>query len=88
MSLSWWILVGFLGQGLFSLRFVLQWLYSEKRKKSVVPIAFWYFSIAGGLVLFFYALHLKDPVFIFGQGLGIFIYLRNLQLIYRQKKPA
>ncbi|HSW24674.1 MAG TPA: lipid-A-disaccharide synthase N-terminal domain-containing protein [Burkholderiaceae bacterium] len=76
-----WLTVGFGGQALFAARFLVQWIQSERSKRSVVPIAFWYFSIAGGVALLIYALHRLDPVFIFGQGLGLFIYLRNLWLI-------
>ena len=76
-----WLVIGFLGQALFSMRFLIQWIYSEKNKKSVIPLAFWYFSLAGGLTLLSYAIYRGDPVFIAGQGLGIFIYLRNLMLI-------
>jgi lipid-A-disaccharide synthase-like uncharacterized protein len=65
------------------MRFVIQWLHSERQRKSVVPVAFWYFSIAGGLTLLVYSIHQRDPVFIAGQALGIFIYLRNLHLIKR-----
>ena len=80
-----WLAIGFLGQGLFSARFVLQWLKSERMKRSVVPLAFWYFSLAGGAVLLVYAMHRRDPVFVVGQALGILIYLRNLRLIYRER---
>jgi lipid-A-disaccharide synthase-like uncharacterized protein len=80
---AWWLAVGFFGQGLFMMRFVIQWLHSERQRKSVVPVAFWYFSIAGGLTLLVYSIHRRDPVFIAGQALGIFIYLRNLHLIKR-----
>ena len=83
-----WLTVGFLGQALFSMRFIVQWIKSERMKRSVVPLAFWYFSLAGGAALFVYALHRNDPVFILGQGLGIFIYLRNLWLIYREPVAA
>ncbi len=83
-----WLTVGFLGQALFSMRFIVQWIKSERMKRSVVPLAFWYFSLAGGAALFVYALHRNDPVFIVGQGLGIFIYLRNLWLIYREPVAA
>ncbi len=81
-----WILIGFLGQFCFSCRFLVQWIASEKQKKSVIPIAFWYFSIAGALVLFTYALYRRDPVFITGQLFGVLIYLRNLHLIHKHKK--
>ena len=70
-----------MGQALFSARFLIQWLKSEKEKKSVFPVAFWYFSIAGGLTLLSYAIHKQDPVFIVGQATGLFIYLRNLYFI-------
>lgn len=78
-----WVGVGFFGQAMFSMRFLVQWIASEKRKQSVVPLAFWYFSIAGGMILFSYAIYRLDPVFILGQGLGLFIYGRNLWLIHR-----
>lgn len=77
------IVVGFAGQGLFAMRFIIQWLSSEKQAKSVIPIAFWYFSIGGGAVLLLYAIWRQDPVIICGQGLGLFIYLRNLYFIRR-----
>lgn len=84
-----WVGIGFFGQAMFSMRFLVQWIASEKRKQSVVPLAFWYFSIAGGLILFSYALYRLDPVFILGQGLGLFIYGRNLWLIHRHShQPA
>ena len=76
-----WIIIGFVGQALFSARFIVQWLASERLKRSIIPTAFWYFSLAGGLTLFAYAIHKKDPVFIAGQGLGVFVYLRNIYLI-------
>ena len=81
-----WMGVGFLGQFMFSMRFIIQWLRSEKEKKSVIPVAFWYFSLAGGLILTIYAIYRKDPVFILGQGMGLFIYARNLALISKNKK--
>lgn len=77
------IIVGFAGQGLFAMRFILQWLSSEKQAKSVIPVAFWYFSIGGGSVLLLYAIWRQDPVIICGQGLGLFIYLRNLYFVRR-----
>lgn len=81
-----WLIIGFLGQGLFSARFVVQWLKSEREKKSVFPVAFWYFSIAGGITLFAYAVHRQDPVFIAGQLIGLFIYLRNLYFVIYEHK--
>lgn len=76
-----WIIIGFTGQALFSARFIVQWLASERFKRSIIPTAFWYFSLAGGVTLFAYAIHKQDPVFIAGQGLGLIVYLRNLYLI-------
>src|SRR5713101_6009987 len=81
-----WLLVGFVGQAFFTMRFVVQWIASERRKESVIPVAFWFFSIGGGLTLFTYALHRLDPVFILGEGAGIFIYSRNLYLIWRKQR--
>lgn len=81
-----WIILGFVGQALFMMRFVVQWLASEKAKKSVMPVAFWFFSLGGGVVLLIYAIRQKDPVFIAGQGLGLIVYFRNLWLIYHEKK--
>ena len=83
-----WLIVGFVGQALFSMRFLVQWIYSERRRASVIPVAFWYFSLAGGATLFSYALFRQDPVFIVGQGTGIFIYLRNLYFIHRRNPQA
>lgn len=82
----WWVCVGFLGQALFSMRFLVQWLQSEKERRSVLPVAFWYFSILGGITLLSYALYRQDPVFITGQAMGLFIYGRNLHLILREQK--
>ena len=79
-----WLSVGLVGQAFFSMRFVVQWLASEKRKESVIPVSFWFFSIGGGLTLFTYALHRLDPVFILGEATGVFIYSRNLYLIWRK----
>jgi lipid-A-disaccharide synthase-like uncharacterized protein len=85
---GWWLLVGFGGQALFMGRFVLQWFVSERAQRSVIPVGFWYLSIFGALVLLAYALHRRDPVFVAGQGLGVVIYLRNLQLIRGEKARA
>jgi len=68
------------------MRFLIQWIQSEKHKKSVIPLAFWYFSLLGGITLFAYAVYRQDPVFILGQSLGVFIYMRNLYFIYNNKK--
>jgi lipid-A-disaccharide synthase-like uncharacterized protein len=83
-----WVTIGFLGQALFSARFLVQWIYSEKHKKSVIPVAFWWFSLAGGIVLLSYALWRRDPVFIAGQAGGLLIYLRNLYFIRRENGAA
>lgn len=83
-----WKVVGFGGQGLFFGRFFVQWLASERSRQSVVPTAFWYFSVGGGAVLLAYAIHRQDPVFIVGQAAGLLIYLRNLWLIYRVRRPS
>ena len=80
------IVVGFGGQFLFAMRFIIQWIRSEGAKKSVIPLAFWYFSVGGGSVLLLYAIWRQDPVIICGQGLGLFIYARNLFLIFRERK--
>lgn len=80
-----WIIIGFIGQSLFFMRFFVQWLASEKAGASIIPHAFWYFSIGGGLALFAYALYRQDPVFILGQSTGLLIYVRNLYLIRRKE---
>ena len=77
--------IGFVGQGIFASRFIVQWIYSEKKGESTIPIIFWYLSIFGGLSLLVYAIFRKDPVIISGQLFGIVIYTRNLILIYRKK---
>ena len=79
------LIIGFVGQGLFASRFIFQWIYSEKKGESSIPIIFWYLSIFGGIGLLIYALFRKDPVIISGQIFGIFIYARNLILIYKKK---
>lgn len=83
-----WIIVGFIGQAFFFGRFFVQWLASEKAHKSILPNAFWYFSIGGGLILFAYALYRQDLVFILGQGAGILIYARNLYFIHKANNPV
>jgi lipid-A-disaccharide synthase-like uncharacterized protein len=83
-----WILLGFVAQALFTMRFVVQWLASERAKRSVVPVAFWFFSLGGGTLLLVYAIQRQDPVFIAGQGMGLFIYIRNLWLIAAERKAS
>ncbi|MEM9224263.1 MAG: lipid-A-disaccharide synthase N-terminal domain-containing protein [Pseudomonadota bacterium] len=83
-----WIAIGFAAQAMFSARFLIQWIASERAGRSVIPVAFWFFSIAGGSILFAYALYRQDPVFIAGQGAGVAIYLRNLWLIFRERKST
>jgi lipid-A-disaccharide synthase-like uncharacterized protein len=80
---DWGILVGYIAQAMFAMRFVVQWIASERAGRSVVPTAFWVFSIGGGLMLLGYALYRKDPVFIIGQAFGVLVYLRNLQFVIR-----
>ncbi len=80
-----WLGVGFLGQALFASRFIVQWIASERQRKSIIPVAFWFFSIGGGAVLLSYAIWRQDPVFITGQCTGLFIYARNLYFIYKEK---
>ena len=87
-SPTYWYVLGFAGQLAFGSRFVVQWLASERVGKSVIPLAFWWFSIGGGLLLFVYALYRRDPVFILGQGFGVFVYLRNLQFVLRERKQG
>ena len=90
-TLSWitvdhvWLLIGFLGQALFTSRFIVQWFKSEIVGKSVIPLAFWWFSVGGGIVLLAYAIYKMDPVFIAGQAGGLIVYARNLYLIFREK---
>jgi len=82
-----WYVLGFLGQALFSGRFIVQWLVSERKKQSVIPVMFWYFSILGGATLLVYSIHQQDPVFICGQALGLIVYFRNLYFILRYPQP-
>lgn len=80
-----WLAVGFGGQGLFMSRFLVQWIVSERKQESVIPVAFWYLSIVGGLMLLAYAIHRVDPVIITGQLFGVVVYARNLVLIHRSQ---
>jgi lipid-A-disaccharide synthase-like uncharacterized protein len=78
-----WLGVGLLGQAFFSARFLVQWIASERSGRSVIPVSFWYYSLGGGLTLLAYAIYRLDPVFILGQGAGLFVYARNLHFIHR-----
>ncbi len=83
-----WMVFGFTAQGLFSARFLVQWLASERAGRSVVPMAFWYLSLLGSGLLLLYAIHREDPVFILGQASGVLIYVRNVHLRLREKGAA
>lgn len=83
-----WVIWGFVAQFMFMMRFVVQWVASERAKRSIVPIPFWFFSIGGGLMLLTYAIEQQDPVFILGQSLGLVIYSRNLWLIFAERRAA
>jgi lipid-A-disaccharide synthase-like uncharacterized protein len=88
IHMDWWVVIGFVAQGLFTMRFLVQWIASERAGRSVIPLAFWIFSIGGGLLLLVYALYRRDPVFIAGQAFGVFVYLRNLFFVMRERKTA
>ena len=77
---------GFAAQAIFAARFIVQWIASEKEKRSVIPMAFWYLSLTGGIMLFIYAVYRKDPVFILGQASGLIVYVRNIIFRLREKK--
>ncbi|WAP70740.1 lipid-A-disaccharide synthase N-terminal domain-containing protein [Jiella pelagia] len=85
-QLDLWIILGFFAQAMFTARFLVQWIASERARRSVVPVAFWTFSLAGGALLLIYALHRRDPVFIIGQAAGLLIYTRNIMLIAGERK--
>jgi lipid-A-disaccharide synthase-like uncharacterized protein len=87
-SLDWWVILGFAAQGLFTMRFLVQWIASERAGRSVIPMAFWWFSIVGGVLLLGYALYRKDAVFILGQAFGVFVYLRNLYFVMRERRQT
>ena len=86
--LNIWLIVGLAGQLLFAARFIVQWICSERRGESYIPIIFWYLSLGGGVILLAYAISRRDPVFILGQTGGVFVYMRNLYLIQAKKKEA
>lgn len=83
-----WVILGFVAQFMFMMRFVVQWIASERARRSVIPVAFWFFSLGGGSLLLIYAIQRRDPVFICGQALGLFIYIRNLWLIAKANAPG
>lgn len=81
-----WVILGFVAQFMFTMRFVVQWLASERAGRTVIPFAFWTFSLGGGTLLLVYAIYRRDPVFIAGQALSTFIYIRNLQFALRERR--
>jgi lipid-A-disaccharide synthase-like uncharacterized protein len=81
-----WVILGFVAQFMFMMRFLVQWIASERARRSVLPVAFWFFSVGGGILLLIYAVYREDPVFIAGQALGLIIYARNLWLIFKEHK--
>jgi lipid-A-disaccharide synthase-like uncharacterized protein len=87
-QLDWWVLLGFVAQFLFTMRFVVQWVASERAGKSVIPFSFWTFSIGGGALLFLYALVRRDPVYILGQGMSLLIYFRNVSFVLKERRQA
>lgn len=80
-----WVIFGMIGQMVFGSRFVIQWIASERRKSSYIPPVFWWFSVVGGIITLTYAIHRGDPVFTIAQGIGLFVYVRNLMLIYSRR---
>ena len=86
--LDWWVILGLIAQALFTMRFVVQWIASERAGHSVIPTAFWFLSIGGGMLLLVYALYRKDAVFIAGQAFGVFVYLRNLYFVLRDHRAT
>jgi len=85
---DWWLILGFAAQALFTARFLVQWIASERAGHSVIPLAFWVLSIGGGILLLAYALYRRDAVFIAGQAFGVFVYLRNLYFVLRDRKAT
>jgi len=88
MEPHYWLYLGFAGQLLFGLRFLVQWVASERKGESIIPIYFWYFSLVGSMILLAYAIFRRDPVFILGQSTGFIVYMRNLMLIYRKRAAS
>ena len=87
-QLDWWIILGFVAQVLFTMRFVVQWVASERAGKSIIPFSFWTFSIGGGALLLVYAIVRRDPVYILGQGLSLVIYFRNVSFVLKERRAA
>ena len=85
-SFTIWAIIGFSGQALFASRFIVQWIHSERVGRSEIPFVFWLFSLGGGAILLIYAIHIANPVFIVGQGAGLFVYARNVQLVLRERR--
>ena len=83
-----WLSIGLVGQSLFMMRFIVQWIHSERHQKSMIPVSFWYFSLSGGVIVLAYGIHRVDPVIILGQLPGTFVYARNLMLIRREHRDA
>lgn len=83
-----WLTIGFVGQAMFSARFIVQWFASERAKRSIVPMMFWYLSVGGGVVLLAYAIHQRDPVFMVGQACGLFVYLRNIYFLRAHREQV
>jgi lipid-A-disaccharide synthase-like uncharacterized protein len=88
MKWDLWVVFGLAGQMLFGSRFIVQWILSERKKVSYIPVGFWYLSLCGGVVTAIYAIHRRDPVFIIGQSAGLIVYVRNLMLIYRHRAQS
>lgn len=88
MKLNLWLIFGFAAQLCFFLRFLIQWIVSERKKKMTIPMIFWYLSLAGGSGLLIYAIHIRDPVFVVGQSVGVFIYIRNIMLVRNEKNKV
>ncbi len=86
--IDFWLIFGLLGQLCFTMRFVVQWIESERKKQSIIPVSFWIFSLLGSAILLAYAVYRKDPVFILGQAFGFIVYIRNLQFVIRNKANA
>jgi len=84
MTNTLWLVIGFVGQACFTGRFLVQWIVSEWRKESTIPVAFWFLSLSGGVILLAYSIYRRDPVFILGQSFGAVVYVRNLMLIRRR----